>query len=164
MTEQAHLDHTLLFEVWLVASATRALLDRALSTGGLDAGDFALYSVLARPPGATPTELAEIMALPPTTVSSIVRRLERRGHAQRSPNPDDARSYRVELTKSGRDAHAKAGQLFLPVLAQVEANLGVPVDEVEHVLRLVEAAVRVATTAESRGQGLPPSPHRRGSS
>ncbi len=104
------------------------------------------------------------MALAPTTVSSIVRRLERRGRVRRAPNPNDARSYRVELTRSGRDAHAKAGQLFLPVLAQVEANLGVPAAEVEKVLRLVEAAVRAATTAETSGQGSLPSLHRQGAS
>lgn len=144
MTERPHNDHTLLFEVWLVANSTRALLDGALRRGGLDAEDFALYSVLARPGGATPTDLAAMMARPATTVSSIVSRLEGRGHVRRTPNPDDARSYRIELTRSGRHAHARAGRLFLPVLAQVEANLGMPVSQAEDVLRLIEAAVRAA--------------------
>jgi DNA-binding MarR family transcriptional regulator len=145
VAEQISQDHTLLFQVWLLANSTRALLDGALRTGGLDADGFALYSVLARPGGATPTELARMMALPPTTVSSIVRRLERRNHAQRAPNPDDARSYRIELTRLGRDAHAKAGRIFIPVLAKVEANLGMPVSQAENVLRLIEAAGRATT-------------------
>jgi DNA-binding MarR family transcriptional regulator len=136
---------TLLFDVWLVANSTRALLDRALSPSGLNAEDFALYSALVRPGGATPTELATMMALAPTTISSTVRRLERRGHICRTPNPADARSYRIELTSSGHDAHTRAGQLFLPVLAHVEGSLGMPVSEAENVLRLIEAAVRSAT-------------------
>ena len=99
MTESTHQDRTLLFEVWLVANSTRALLDSALRASGLNAEDFALYSALARPGGITPTELAGMMALPPTTVSSIVRRLARRGHVGRTPNPADARSYRIELDR-----------------------------------------------------------------
>lgn len=146
MTDDTSKGRTLLFEVWLVANSTRALLDAALRTSGLNAEDFALYSALARPGGATPTELATMMALPPTTISSIVRRLERRGHICRTPNPADARSYRIELTTSGHDAHMRAGQLFLPVLAHVEASLGMPVPEAENVLRLIEAAVRSATS------------------
>lgn len=146
MTESTREDRTLLFEVWLVANSTRALLDGALSASGLNAEDFALYSALARPGGITPTELASLMALPPTTVSSIVRRLERRGHVCRTPNPGDARSYRIELTGPGHDAHSRAGQLFLPVLTHVEASLGIPVPQAENVLRLIEAAVRAATS------------------
>lgn len=145
MTEGTGKGRTLLFEVWLVANSTRALLDDALSASGLNAEGFALYSALARPGGATPTELATMMALPPTTISSIVHRLERRGHIRRAPNPADARSYRIELTSSGHEAHLRAGQLFLPVLAHVESSLGMPVSEAENVLRLIEAAVRSAT-------------------
>lgn len=145
MTEGTHKDGTLLFEVWLVANSTRALLDGALRASGLSADDFALYSALARPGGITPTELASLMALPPTTVSSIVRRLERRGHVCRTPNPGDARSYRIELTRHGHAAHSRAGELFLPVLGDVEASLGIPVSQAENVLRLIEAAVRAAT-------------------
>ena len=143
MTDATHDGYTLLFEVWLVAHSTRALLDGALRRGGLGAEDFALYSVLAQ--GATtPTELAQMMALPPTTVSSLVRRLERLGHVRRVPNPDDARSYRIELTKVGRRAHDSAGQLFLPVLADVESRLGMPVSQARSVLRSIDAAVRAA--------------------
>jgi DNA-binding MarR family transcriptional regulator len=137
-------DRTLLFEVWLVANSTRALLDGALRSAGLNAEDFALYSLLARG-GTTPTELAGMMALPRATVSSIVRRLERRGHSRRVPDPHDGRSYRIELTQAGRSAHARAGRLFLPVLAHVESGLGIPLAQARSVLSAIDAAVRAAT-------------------
>jgi DNA-binding MarR family transcriptional regulator len=119
----ARLDNVL-FDVWLVSRATTALIDEAVHASGLTADEFAVYSVLASTDGMTPTELAHWMSAPATTVSSYVKRFERRGHVQRLPNPDDGRSYRVQLTVAGRRVHAAAGELFRPVLDEVTRRLG----------------------------------------
>ena len=113
-----------LFDVWLVSRATHALLDETLRGTGLDADEFAVYSVLASTEHMTPTELARWMSAPPTTVSSYVKRLEQRGHVTKTPNPDDGRSYRLSLTPAGRRAHRIAGALFLPVLGDVVDRIG----------------------------------------
>jgi DNA-binding MarR family transcriptional regulator len=112
-----------LFDVWLVSRAVHALIDDAIRPSGLDADQFAIYSVLASGPAMTPSELADWMAAPPTTVSSYVKRFERRGHVRRVPNPEDRRSYRVELTATGREAHHTAGALFRPALDHVNEAL-----------------------------------------
>ena len=39
--------------------------------------------------------------MPLSTVLFRLGRLERRGHAERVPNPDDGRSYLIRLTKKG---------------------------------------------------------------
>ena len=137
--------YTLLFDVWVVANSTRALLDRVLRPSGLNAEEFALYSAISRD-GVTPTELAAVMALPPTTVSSTVARLERRGHVRRVPNPADARSYRIQLTTAGLAAHAAAGAVFAPVLSKVEAALSFPPDEARAALAAINSAVLAATS------------------
>jgi DNA-binding MarR family transcriptional regulator len=134
--------YTLLFDVWVVANSTRAVLDKALRPSGLGAEEFALYSALHREGGITPTELASLMALPPTTISSIVSRLERRGHARRAPNPGDARSYRIQLTEAGMAAHGAAAELFAPVLAGVESSLGPGVAGAKAGLAAIRDAVR----------------------
>jgi DNA-binding MarR family transcriptional regulator len=113
-----------LFDVWLVSRAATALVDEAVRAAGLDADEFAVYSVLASTPGMTPTELAHWMAAPATTVSSYVKRFERRGHVRKVANPDDGRSYRVQLTAEGRRAHQAAGELFLPTLHEVTRRVG----------------------------------------
>lgn len=113
-----------LFDTWLVSRAVHALIDDAIEASGLDADEFAIYSTLSAGDGLTPTELAQWMAAPTTTVSSYVKRFERRGHVKRVPNPDDGRSYRLRLTKSGREAHRAAGELFATVLAAVQQTLG----------------------------------------
>jgi DNA-binding MarR family transcriptional regulator len=104
-----------LFDVWLDSRATHALIDDAVHASGLDADEFAIYSVLASTDEMTPTDLARWMSAPATTVSSYVRR---------DPNPDDGRSYRVALTVAGRRVHAEAGELFGPVLDEITRRLG----------------------------------------
>jgi DNA-binding MarR family transcriptional regulator len=113
-----------LFDVWLVSRAATALIDEAIREAGLDADEFAIYSMHAPTPGMTPTELASWMAAPPTTVSSYVKRFERRGHVRRAANPEDRRSYRVHLTAAGTSAHRAAGERFLPLLREVTELLG----------------------------------------
>lgn len=112
------------FMLWLASRATTDLLDGALAPAGLDADEFAIYSLLAAATTITPTELARWMAAPPTTVSSYVKRFEARGHVERQPNPADRRSYRITLTPEGRSAHRAAAQLFLPTRTRIEEALG----------------------------------------
>lgn len=130
-----------LFDVWLVSRATTALLDRALHSSGLDADEFAIYSVLISGDGMTPSELAQWMAAPATTVSSYVKRFEARGHVHRVSNPDDRRSYRLRLTAAGKRAHQAAGKLFLPVLDDVSGEVGAGLDETHHHLRQLHQVV-----------------------
>ena len=139
-----------LFDVWLVSRATTALIDGALRSSGLDADEFAVYSVLAATDGMTPTELARWMAAPTTTVSSYVKRFERRGHVRRVANPDDGRSHRIELTAAGRRAHRGAGEHFLPVLDAVNEGLGPRAVTIHRRLRDVHRVVD-AVGAQRRG-------------
>jgi DNA-binding MarR family transcriptional regulator len=113
-----------LFDVWLASRAATALIDEAVRDAGLNADEFAIYSVLAASDGMSPTDLAQWMAAPATTVSSYVGRFERRGHIRRLRNPADRRSYLVELNGAGRAAHLAAGLRFGPVLSEVNRRLG----------------------------------------
>jgi DNA-binding MarR family transcriptional regulator len=130
-----------LFDVWLVSRATFAVLDRALAPSGLSADEFAIYSVLASTDAMTPTELARWMAAPPTSMSSYIKRFEARGHLIRAAHPDDGRSHRLQLTRSGRAAHRAAGKLFQPVLEQVEGVLEHPAATARAILQDLRRAL-----------------------
>lgn len=136
-----------LFMVWLVSRSTEDLLDSLLAPTELTGDEFAIYSVLTAAPTMTPTELARWMAAPATTVSSYVKRFEARGHVTREPNPDDRRSYRIQLTPAGRSAHQAAVALFLPVRAQVVEALAGEDTAVREVL------LRLRTVIDSIRQG-----------
>jgi DNA-binding MarR family transcriptional regulator len=132
-----------LFDAWLVSRSVHQLIDTAIAESGLDADEFAVYSVLASSDGLTPSELAHWMAAATTTVSSYVKRFERRNHVTRIPNAEDGRSYRLQLTDAGREAHQHAGALFAPVLTHTEQTLGTHAQTVHtqllELLRAVDA-------------------------
>jgi DNA-binding MarR family transcriptional regulator len=139
--EQPVTDDNTLLGVWFLARSVRALLDDALAESGLDADEYAVYSLLAVREGATPTELATWLAAPPTTVSSYVKRLEGRQHLQRVAHPSDGRSYRMTLTPKGLRAHRRAARLYVPVLRQVESTLGQAEPQVRTALSTLRGAV-----------------------
>lgn len=153
--ETAHLDAGLgnvLFDVWLVSRAATALIDDAVRASGIDADEFAIYSVLASTQGMTPTELAHWMAAPATTVSSYVKRFERRGHVRKVPNPDDGRSYRVQLTAAGRRVHQAAGKLFTPTLSEVTRRLGPDASDTHRRLRTLHQILASNNDDQPPGQ------------
>jgi DNA-binding MarR family transcriptional regulator len=145
-----------LFDVWLVSRAATARIDAVLGGAGLDADEFAVYSVLASTDGMTPTELAHWMAAPATTVSSYAQRFVRRGHAERVPNPDDGRSHRIRLTGEGRRVHQAAGLLFLPLLDEVTRHLGEDAAPTHDRLRALHDAITAADPPD--GAARPPAP------
>jgi MarR family transcriptional regulator, organic hydroperoxide resistance regulator len=54
--------------------------------------------------GRTVSELAVATGTRPTTLTSVLDRLERRGHITRGARPGDRRAVLIELTPSGRQA------------------------------------------------------------
>jgi DNA-binding MarR family transcriptional regulator len=143
-------DENVLFALWSTARATTELLDGALASAGLSADEFAVYSLLTARDEITPTELARWMSAPPTTVSSYVKRFERRGHVERVPHPTDRRSYSIRLTKAGRTTHRAAGERFLPALGRVEDALGGREGSVLKSLQLLRGAVEAAREVRRR--------------
>lgn len=117
-------DENVLFALWSVGRAAAELLDVMLAPAGLDADEFAMYSLVLARDQVTPTELARWASAPATTVSSYVKRFEKRGHVDRVPHPTDRRSYSIRLTDTGRVAHRAAAERFLPAVQAVEAALG----------------------------------------
>jgi DNA-binding MarR family transcriptional regulator len=72
----------------------------------------------------TPTALAARLEMPLSTVLFRVRRLEKRGHAERTPNPDDRRSFLVELSPDGQRLLGEARPRFRAVALAVQERLG----------------------------------------
>jgi DNA-binding MarR family transcriptional regulator len=79
-----------------------ALLDLDLSASEINA-----LANLGDGRGRTISQLASASGAPPTTLTSLLDRLERRGYVTRRPRTDDRRSVIVELTDSGRAAAAQ---------------------------------------------------------
>lgn len=90
----------------------------ALADFDLDLGASEVNALanLADGHARTVSQLGTAIGTRPTTLTSVLDRLERRGHIRRSTSNDDRRSVLVELTESG---HASAA-LILRTLANIE--------------------------------------------
>jgi len=98
----------LLFRLWRV-SHTRATA--ALETVGLTPALFALLNVIGTREGAIQQELGAVLGIDPSTMVSLIDRLESAGAAKRRPCPTDRRAREVAITTKGRRLLERARRL-----------------------------------------------------
>jgi DNA-binding MarR family transcriptional regulator len=115
---------TILLDLFRTNQVRERLLAAALEGVELEAQDYPFYVLIGAEGPLTPTELAARMAMPLSTVLFRAGKLERRGHAERAPNPDDRRSYLLRLTDDGTRLLAEARPRFRALAEAVEARLG----------------------------------------
>ena len=115
---------TVLFEVFWTQQKRKRLIETALAGVVLPPEDYPFYVLIGAEGPWTPTGLAERLVMPLSTVSFRFKRLERRGHAERIPNPDDGRSFLIRLTPKGQKLLDLARPAFRDYAEAVEARLG----------------------------------------
>lgn len=144
---------SLLFDLWLVSQVVSGALDDILvGAGGLSSDEFGFYSLLRRFGPFPASQVVRWTAMPPTTVSALVRRLQQRGHVEQRPNPEDGRSRLLALTGAGEQAHARTGQAFFAATRALAAALGPDEHRQRSSLQRLDTALR-------RVGGLDPRPY-----
>ncbi|MEU8800454.1 MarR family transcriptional regulator [Spirillospora sp. NPDC048819] len=98
--------------------ATLQILMAELVDLDLTASEINALAILADGRGRTITELGTAAGSRPTTLTSVLDRLERRGHITRGTRPGDRRVVLIELTASGR----ATAETIRGTLAAVEAR------------------------------------------
>ena len=78
------------------------VVERHLEPVGVPGYLLALVTHVRDHEPVTPSGIAAASGIPLTTLRDNIQRLVDRGLARRVPNPDDARSYLLELTPAGR--------------------------------------------------------------
>jgi DNA-binding MarR family transcriptional regulator len=115
---------TILFDLFLANQRRKRMIEAALAGTELPPEDYPLYVFVGAEGPWTPTGLATRLEMPLSTVLFRLGRLERRGHVERVPNPDDGRSYLIRLTDAGQALLADARPAFRDYAEAVEARLG----------------------------------------
>lgn len=82
--------------------ATLHLIATELVDLDLTASEINALANLADGRGRTVSQLGAAVGSKPTTLTSVLDRLERRGHVTRTTRAGDRRSVLIELTESGR--------------------------------------------------------------
>ncbi len=85
-----------------ISRLARKEFDRRVRDLGLTRAQWLFLYYLARRPGCTQSELAELLQMEKITVSRQADRLEKAGWIQRDDHAADARAYHLELTPRAR--------------------------------------------------------------
>ncbi|WP_254070273.1 MarR family winged helix-turn-helix transcriptional regulator [Acidisphaera sp. L21] len=101
----------LLFLLNDVGRLLRIEADRRAKVHGMTRAQWGILLWLAREPGLSQRELAEILEVEPITVARLVDRLEARGMVERRADGNDRRIWRLHLTPA-----------TTPVLHDIQSN------------------------------------------
>jgi DNA-binding MarR family transcriptional regulator len=138
VTDQWPADNVLL-QTFRTVDAVRELMAEVVAGSGVTADEWAVLSAIGVLGPVSPTELAARLR---TTISRYVSGLVDAGLAARSANPDDGRSYLLELTPAARDVVALVQPRMRAALDRLAA--AAPVDEIAAALVELERAARAA--------------------
>jgi MarR family transcriptional repressor of emrRAB len=108
--------------------ATLQVLATELADLALTASEINVLAILGEGPGRAVSEICAAAGSRPSTITSVLDRLERRGHVTRGTRSADRRVVVVELTSSGR----QAADTIRRALASVEARAldGLPAEAI----------------------------------
>jgi DNA-binding MarR family transcriptional regulator len=130
---------SVLFDLFAASQRVKTLLSVAMDGSGLTPDEYAVYSSLLEFEPLSPTEMAQVVGMPPTTMSHYVREMRDRGHLDEQPNPHDGRSRMLRLSSAGRAAHARANVAFEAAYSRFVEGLPEP-DATKRSLEQIESA------------------------
>jgi len=122
--------------------AARALgrrFDEAFRPLGITNGQFSLLASLNRPEPARMAAVARLLAMDRTSLTALLKPLERRGLVAVDVDAEDRRGRRLRLTPKGRRLLARALPIWERTHAEVESLLaGDSPDSLRRSLRSLE--------------------------
>lgn len=130
---------------------TGRLLDEHIDASRMG-GSFAVYSVIGVDEPVTPTRLAEILGMPPTSLSYVIRQMHERGHVKRIRNPNDGRSVLLQLTPKGRRVLDDALKGFAVAIGKFRRELEVDEPELLRNLEAMSAALERAIESDQNAR------------
>ncbi len=100
-----------------------ALFTQAFPDEDLTPRQKALLITVFQHPGATQSQIAELIALDRNSFAEMIARMLKKGYVKRTRSVDDARAYALEITDVGLALLARV----LPLDEQVEASVLAPI-------------------------------------
>lgn len=140
----------LLLQSFVLAQLSGSLGETVRGPSGWTSNEYAVASWLNICISATPSELAGDLGMPPTTLSSVIDSLVKKGHVRRVPNPEDGRSYLLQLTAKGKAVNADNASRFEHMVADLRSELELDEQEILATMRSLEEAMRRTLAARTR--------------
>jgi DNA-binding MarR family transcriptional regulator len=136
---------SLMFDTFMMRTRMESVLTAALQPAGIRSGDYAVVSLIAVEGSMTPSTLARLVGVAPSSLAGRVARLVRWGWIRRCPASEDGRSWRLELTPAGREVLQAALPRAHACAQRIDAALhgrGVDPDTVRACLITLSTALR----------------------
>lgn len=133
--------------LWAVDHGLQSTSKRMEATLGLTGPQRLVLRLVGRFPGITAGRLAQIMHVHPSTLTGVLKRMEKRGLLERKSDPLDGRKALFALTETGR-------ALDVPAEGTVENAVQRAISRMPRA-RLVNAQEVLMALAEELGAGEP---------
>jgi DNA-binding MarR family transcriptional regulator len=88
--------------IWAVDHALQTTSKRMRTAIGVTGPQRLVIRIVARFPGIPAGQIAQLLHVHPSTLTGILKRLERQGCIRRRPDPKDRRRAFLGITKKGR--------------------------------------------------------------
>lgn len=122
--------------LWALDHGLQLVSKRMEMQRGVTGQQRLIIRIVASSPRISPGQLAEVMHLHPSTVTGLIRRLERRGLVKRQPDATDRRRINVSLTEAGRRAGKHGSDTVEALVAKALAIFpAAKIEATEEVLR-----------------------------
>ncbi len=120
------------------ARLQRTVFDRRMRTLGLTRSQWLVMSRLHFKPGASQSELADLMEIEKATAGRLIDRLEANGWVERRADPDDRRINRIHMTAKGAEIDAAMRPIAEGMVEEALGGLSGPERE-----QLIDLMIRV---------------------
>jgi DNA-binding MarR family transcriptional regulator len=138
-----------LLQMFRTALPLRELMARAVRGTGITADDYAVLGVVGFLGPIAPSELSARLGIPRTSMSRYMARFVEEGLVNRRPNPEDGRSYLVEVTPRGHEIVATIAPRVGATLRALADASTIPLAEVGAALADLEDAAWSVVEAET---------------
>ena len=125
-------------------------IDGLLARLRVTAQEGQLLAFVSAREGVPVTAVCRLLGLPKSTVTSLLKRLEKAGLTRRGLNPEDGRSWLVFATAKGRRLGAIARDRVLDLERRVQAHLSeADLDTLARIVNAVTAETGIDLPAEA---------------
>lgn len=125
-------------------------IDGLLADLSVTAQEGQLLAFVSARKGVPVTAICRLLGVPKSTVTSLLKRLEKAGLTHRGSNPDDARSWLVFATPKGCRKGAAARERVLDFERRIQAHLAeADLDALARIVNAVTVETGIDLPAES---------------
>lgn len=137
----------------VVVKSVRSHYQRVESQSGVSGAQLWAMAHIARHPGSRVGDLAQALAIHPSTASNLIGRLESMALVARERSGKDQRTVQLHLTAKGASALRRAPRPLIGVLQQALANL--PESSLDALRRRLKELLGAMKTKDLKGRSTP---------